>query len=98
MIIITTYHEKQNDKRFLNRRRYLDETIKSIDNQQIESIFHILVDDGSDKEIFNYLFKKYNEPDKRIVLRREKKIDEPLTSTNARNFAINFCLNNNYFC
>jgi glycosyltransferase involved in cell wall biosynthesis len=95
MIVITTYHEKQNDKRFLNRRRYLDETIKSIDNQQIESVFHILVDDGSDEETFKYLFRKYNEPDKRIVLRREKKIDEPLTSTNARNFAINFCLENN---
>lgn len=94
MIIITTYHEKEGDPRFLNRRKYLDETIASIDKQIDVNMFHVLVDDGSDGSTFDYLFKKYNEPNKRLVLRREKSIGETLTSTNARNFAISFCLEN----
>lgn len=95
IIIITTYHERENDSRFINRRKYLDKTIKSIDHQNKDDIFHILVDDGSDQKIFNHLSEKYNVIDKRLVLRREKKPNEPLTSTNARNFAIRFCLSNN---
>lgn len=94
MIIITTYHEKINDNRFLNRRKYLQETIDSVDKQSVDNMIHIIVDDGSDKSVYEYLYSKYNYPGKRIVLRREKGLIEPLTSTNARNFGIDFCLKN----
>jgi len=94
MIIITTYHEKINDNRFFNRREYLKETIDSIDKQTAGNIIHIVVDDGSDMSVYEYLYSRYNNPGKRIVLRREKGLNEPLTSTNARNFAIDFCLQN----
>jgi len=92
MIIITTYHSRVNDQRFLKRKQYLEETIRSIDNQKLDNLFHLIVDDGSTDDIYNILRSRYTNDSRRCVVRREKNTNEPLTSTNARNFAINLCL------
>ncbi len=92
MIVITTYHGRNNDKRFSNRKQYLEETIRSIDSQNLDNLFHLIIDDGSSDGTYEILRSRYANDNKRCILRREKNVDEPLTSTNARNFAINLCL------
>ncbi len=92
MIIITTYHGRNKDKRFSNRKQYLEETIRSIDNQNLDNLFHLIVDDGSTDGTYDILCSRYANDSRRRIVRREKNINEPLTSTNARNFAINLCL------
>lgn len=94
MIIITTYHGRNNDSRFSNRRKYLEETIRSIDNQCLENLFHLIIDDGSTDDTYNVLHTRYAHDNRRRILRREKGSQEPLTSTNARNFALDLCLSN----
>lgn len=92
MIIITTYHSRDNDKRFSNRKQCLEDTIRSIDNQNLDNLFHLIVDDGSTDDTYNVLRSRYINDSRHYIIRREKNINEPLTSTNARNFAINLCL------
>lgn len=92
MIIITTYYNRYNDKRFQDREKYLLETIRSIDKQPIKNIFHLIVDDGSNPDIRSFIDKSFLNPDKRTIIRREKKKNELLTSTNARNFGLNYIL------
>jgi len=96
MIIITTYHNRKNDHRFFNRRKYLEETIRSVDNQKVENIFHLIIDDGSTDDTYDVLHAKYATSNRRRVIRRNKGDDEVLTSTNARNFGINLCLESNF--
>lgn len=93
MIVITTYHGRIGDGRFITRRKYLEETIRSIDQLNINSLFHLIIDDGSTDGIYEYLKIKYRESSNRRIIRREKPDVELLTSTNAKNFAINLCLN-----
>lgn len=92
MIIITTYYNK--GQRFPNREKYLLETIKSIEEQSTKNILHIIVDDGSDRDLTKIIDKNLLNPQRRVIIRRKKKKNELLTSTNARNFGINFVLDN----
>lgn len=94
MIIITTYHGRANDNRFATRRKYLEETILSVDKQDAGNIFHLIIDDGSTDGIYEDLTIRYSGSNNRRIIRREKQYGEKLSSTNARNFGINLCLNN----
>lgn len=94
MILITTYHNNDGDERFSNRRQYLEETIASVDRQESNDIFHLIIDDGSTDDMYIVLSQKYaNHPTRRVV-RREKTANEPMSSTNARNYALSLVLNN----
>lgn len=92
MILITTYYSRSGDQRFLNRRQYLEQTIQSVDSQNLDNLFHLIVDDGSTDDMYSVLSKKYADHPTRRVIRREKSHAEPLSSTNARNYAIELCL------
>lgn len=93
MIIITTYYGRADDSRFVTRRKYLEDTILSIDKQCMNNLFHLIVDDGSTDGTYEYLQTRYSKSFNRRIVRREKQSGEPLTSTNARNLGINLCLN-----
>ncbi len=92
MIIITTYHSRENDSRFTNRRTYLEQTIASINNYESSGIFHLIIDDGSTDSACDDLRETYANSTNRRVVRRDKAAGEILSSTNARNFALNLCL------
>ena len=92
MIIITTYHINIYSPDSEIRKKYLSETIRSIDNQRIKDLIHIIIDDGSNDDTFKELKRKYANSINRYVFKREKHPAEILTSTNARNFALDLCL------
>jgi glycosyltransferase involved in cell wall biosynthesis len=91
-ILVTTYHGKAEDAGISKRGQYLCELIESIDKVIDEESLHVIVDDGSTDNVCKELEKIHCNNTQRIFLRREKPANEPLTSTNARNFAISKCL------
>lgn len=93
VIIITTYHGSLEDARLSKRGQYLDELIASVDKAMDDRSLHIIVDDGSTDNVCEERKVLHQDNTRRIFLRREKAEGEPLTSTNARNFAISMCLN-----
>jgi len=95
MIIITAYHGRKNDPNFESRKKYLEETISSIDKQLYKNIVHIIVDDGSTDDFCALLKEKYKNNKNKVVIRRTKPEGEILTASNAINYAIDLCLNNN---
>lgn len=93
MIIITAYHGKKDDPRFESRKKYLDEMIRSVDNQTYKNIVHVIVDDGSTDDYCLLLKEKYKYNNQRLIIRREKPQGEILTASHAINFALDTCLN-----
>jgi len=97
MIIITPYYEEEENHNFSTRRKYLDETIESVDKQNRKDLLHVIVDDGSKSEYYKKLQKKYLNSQNRIIIRRERKKSDILTCTNALNFGLDYCFKTDSF-
>lgn len=88
MIILTPYYGRKNDPKFATRKKYLEETIQSVDKQSSVNFLHIIIDDGSSDGVYEELMDRYSNSNQRVVLRRNRLESDVLTCSNALNFGI----------